>query len=178
MSENQAVWYLPGPDNQPEGPHTTDLVLELCREGKLNKDTLCWREGMDNWRPLLQVKPFCEIFHDLSTSTATATKETQELDSLGRMLGKAVSLTKKKAKIASLKMSIGKYEKRKQELLFELGKMLYEKESDNEMLSKSPYVEKIQQAKAQDKSIQALHKEIEAIENTGFTNPQKRNSKD
>ena len=175
MSENQAVWYLPGPDNQPEGPHTTDLVLELCREGKLNKDTLCWREGMDNWRPLLQVKPFCEIFHDLSTSTATATKETQELDSLGRMLGKAVSLTKKKAKIVSLKMSIGKHDKSKQQILLELGKMLYEKKSDSEMLRQSPYVEKILQAKAEDELIRALYKEIEVVENTGRVYPEMQN---
>jgi hypothetical protein len=161
MSESQAVWYVPGSDNQPAGPHTTDQVLELCRQGKLDRGTLCWQKGPDT-----------------SPVTDTAEAETQGFDDLGKMFGKAVSLTKKKAKLVSLKMSIGKYEKRKHQNLFELGKILYEKESDSEMLSQSPYVEKIQQARAQDKSIQALREEIEAIENTGHVNPQSQNSQD
>ncbi len=161
MTENQAVWYLPGSDNQPTGPHTTDQVLELYREGKLNRGTFCWQEGMDDWKPLSQVQHFYEILPDTSASIDTAEAEVQGFDDLGKMFGKAVSLTKKKAKIVSLKMSIGKQEKRKNQILFELGKMLYEKESDSEMLSQSPYSEKIQQAREQDKSIQALSEEIE-----------------
>lgn len=178
MSVNQAVWYLPGSDNQPTGPHTTDQVLELYREGKLDRSTLCWQEGMDDWKPLSQVQHFYEILPDTSPASDTAEAETQELDDLGKMFGKAVSLTKKKAKIVSLKMSIGKHDKRKHQILFELGKMLYEKESDNEMLSQSPYIEKIQQVRAQDKSIQVLRKEIEAIEKTGLVNPQSQNPQD
>lgn len=178
MSESQAVWYVPGSDNQPAGPHTTDQVLELCRQGKLDRGTLCWQKGMNNWQPLGEVQPFCEVLPDTSPVTDTAEAETQGFDDLGKMFGKAVSLTKKKAKLVSLKMSIGKYEKRKHQNLFELGKILYEKESDSEMLSQSPYVEKIQQARAQDKSIQALREEIEAIENTGHVNPQSQNSQD
>jgi len=178
MSGNQAVWYLPGPDNQPTGPHTIDQVLDLYREGKIDRGTLCWQEGMGDWSPLSQVQQFYEILPDVSLAADTAGVETQELDDLGKMFGKALSLTKKKAKIVSLKMSIGKYEKRKHQILFELGKMLYENESDNEMLSQSPYIEKIQQARTQDKSIQALHKEIEAIENTGLVHPQSQNSQD
>jgi len=172
MSESQAVWYLPGSDNQPTGPHTTDQVLELYREGKLNRGTLCWREGMDDWKPLSQVQHFYEILPVTSPATDTAEAETQELDDLGKMFGKAVSLTKKKAKIVSLKMSIGKHEKRKHQILFELGKMLYEKESDSEMLTQSPYADKIHHAKAQDESMQAMREEIEAIKNTGLVNPQ------
>ena len=172
MSGNKAVWYLPGPDNQPTGPHTIDQVLELYREGKIDRGTLCWQEGMDDWSPLSQVQQFYEILPDVSAGADTAGMETQELDDLGKMFGKAVSLTRKKAKIVSLKMSIGKHEKRKHQFLFELGKMVYEKEGDSEILGQSPYVEKIQQARAQDKSIQELHKEIEAIENTGLVNPQ------
>ena len=178
MSGNRAVWYLPGPDNQPTGPYTIDQVLELFREGKIERGTLCWQEGMNDWSPLSQVQQFYEILPDVSPAADTTGAETQELDDLGKMFGKAVSLTKKKAKIVSLKMSIGKYEKRKHQILFELGKMLYEKESNSEMLSQSPYIEKIQQARAQDKSIQALHKEIEAIENTGLVHPQSQNSQD
>ena len=172
MSGNKAVWYLPGPDNQPTGPHTIDQVLELYREGKIERGTLCWQEGMDDWSPLSQVQQFYEILPEVSAAADTAGAETQELDDLGKMFGKAVSLTKKKAKIVSLKMSIGKHEKHKHQILFELGKMLYEKESESEMLSQSPYIEKIQQARAQDKSIYELHKEIEVIENAGPDSPQ------
>ena len=178
MSENQAVWYLPGSDNQPTGPHTTEQVLKLYREGKLNRGTLCWQEGMDDWTPLSQVQHFYEILPDTSPATDTAEAETQGFDDLGRMFGKAVSLTKKKAKIVSLKMSIGKHEKRKNQILFELGKMLYEKESDSEMLTQSPYADKIHHAKAQDESMQAMREEIEAIENTGLVNPQSQNPQD
>jgi hypothetical protein len=178
MSESQAVWYLPGPDNQPTGPHTANQVLELYREGKVGRGTLCWQEGMEDWSPLSQVQQFYEILPDVSPAADTDEEETQEHDDLGGMFGKAVSLTKKKAKIISLKMSIGKHEKRKHQILFELGKMLYEKEGDSEILNRSPYIEKIQQIGAQDKSIQALQKEIEAVENTGLANPQQRNSKD
>jgi len=178
MSENQTVWYLPGSDDQPTGPHTTDQVLELYREGKLNRGTLCWREGMYDWKPLSQVQHFYEILPDTSPATDTAAAETQELDDLGKMFGKAISLTKKKAKIVSLKMSIGKYEKRKHQILFELGNMLYEKEIDSEILSQSPYVEKIQQARAQDESIQEQRKELKGIEKTGPVNPQSLNSQD
>ena len=172
MSGNKAVWHLPGPDNQPTGPYTVDQVLELYREGKIERGTLCWQEGMDDWSPLSQVQQFYEILPDVSPAADTTKAETQELDDLGKMFGKAVSVTRKKAKIVSLKMSIGKHEKHKHQILFELGKMVYEKESKSEMLSQSPYIEKIQQAREQDKSIQKLHKEIEAIENTGPVNPQ------
>ena len=172
MSGNKAVWYLPGPDNQPTGPYTVDQVLELYREGKIERGTLCWQEGMGDWSPLSQVQQFYEILPEVSAAADTAGAQTQELDDLGRMFGKAVSLTKKKAKIVSLKMTIGKHEKRKHQLLFELGKMVYDKEGDSEILGRSPYIEKVQQARAQDKSIQELHKEIEVIENTGSVNPQ------
>jgi len=178
MSANQAVWYLPGSDNQPTGPHTTDQVLKLYREGRLNRGALCWQEGMDDWKPLSQVQYFYEILPDTSPAADTAEAETRELDDLGNMFGKAVNLTKKNAKIVSLKISIGKYEKRKHQILFELGKILYEKEGDSEMLSQSPYVEKIQQARGQDEAIQALHKEIEAIGNTGRANPETQNPQD
>jgi hypothetical protein len=178
MNGNQAAWYLPGPDNQPTGPYTIDQVLELCRKGKIERGTLCWQEGMDGWSPLSQVQQFYEILPDISPVADTAGTETQELDDLGKMFGKAVSLTKKKAKIVSLKRSIGKHEKRKHQILFELGNMLYEKEGDSEILGQSPYVEKIQQARAQEKSIQALRKEIEAIENSGQVHPETQDSQD
>ena len=93
MSENQAVWYLPGSDNQPDGPHTTDHVQELCREGKVYPNTLCWQEGMSDWMPLSQVQPFCEILPRTPDVTEAQQAELQGFEDLGKMFGKAMSLT-------------------------------------------------------------------------------------
>jgi hypothetical protein len=175
---NNAIWYIPGESGQPDGPYTADQISEWLRTARIPHTTLCWREGMDNWIPLSQVQPFCEISPDWSAAADAAAGETQGFDNLGKMFGKAVSRTKKKAKIVSLKMSIGKHEKRKHQILFELGKMLYEKESDSEMLTQSPYADKIHHAKAQDESIQAIREEIETLENTGHVNPQSQNPQD
>jgi hypothetical protein len=175
---NNMIWYIPDEAGQPAGPYSTEKISEWLTAAQIPRTTLCWREGMDDWRPLSQVRPFCEILPDRFPSTNEAGAEAQGFDDLGKMFGKAVNLTKKKAKIVSLKMSIGKHEKCKHQILFELGKMLYEKEGDSEILSQSPYIEKIQQARAQDKSIQTLHKEIETIENAGLVNPKSQNSQD
>jgi hypothetical protein len=175
MNENQAVWYLPGPDNQPTGPHTTEQVQQWCREGKLNRNTLCWRDGMNNWVPLADVQAFLEVLPPIIYPVAEAEPDAQEFDDISKVFGKAMSLTKRKAKTVSLKMSINKHEKRKSQVLLELGKMLYEKESDSELLKQSPYIEKINQAGAEDESIQQLRKEIETIESAGRVNPKSEN---
>ena len=169
---NNMIWYIPDEAGQPAGPYSADQISEWLTADQIPQTTLCWQEGMDDWRPLSEVQPFCEVLPDTYPATDTTEAETQGFDGLGKMFGKAVSLTKKKAKIVSLKMSIGKHEKRKHQILFELGKMLYEKESDSEMLTQSPYADKIHHAKAQDESMQVMRKEIEKIEKTGLVNPQ------
>jgi len=172
---NNAIWYISDEAGQPAGPYSADQITEWLTSAHIPQTTLCWREGMDDWRPLWQVHPFCEILSNTLPATGIAGAETQGFDDLGKMFSKAVSLTKKKAKIVSLKMSIGKHDKSKQQILLELGKMLYEKKSDSEMLRQSPYVEKILQAKAEDELIRALYKEIEVVENTGRVYPEMQN---
>ncbi|MBN2132783.1 MAG: DUF4339 domain-containing protein, partial [Sedimentisphaerales bacterium] len=58
MSEDAPVWYLPGDDNQPQGPYDTVTVLEGLQDGRLAPDALCWKEGMSDWQPLGETDPF------------------------------------------------------------------------------------------------------------------------
>jgi len=58
MSEDAPVWYLPGDDNQPQGPYGTGTVLEGLQDGRLAPDVLCWKEGMSDWRSLRETDPF------------------------------------------------------------------------------------------------------------------------
>jgi hypothetical protein len=165
------IWFIPDETGQPVGPYCAEQITEWLITARIPQTTLCWREGMEDWRPLSQVQPFCDVLPDTYHAPKIDEAEVQRFDDLGKIFGKAVNLTKKKAKIVSLKMSIGRHEKRQQELLFELGKMLYEKENGSQMLTQLPYVEKVCQIRAEDESIHALRKEIEAIENAGSVNP-------
>ncbi len=59
-ADDGPVWYLPGADDEPAGPyHARDLVAWL-QTGELPLDTLCWREGMDEWQPLEDIGLFAE----------------------------------------------------------------------------------------------------------------------
>src|ERR1700744_1747311 len=44
-------------DSQKNGPVTDTQLDELLLSGKINQQTLVWREGMDNWQPLIQIRP-------------------------------------------------------------------------------------------------------------------------
>jgi ribosomal protein L10 len=55
MDANDAVWLLPGEGEKSAGPYTTDQVVEQWRAAKITVATLCWREGMPEWRPVSQV---------------------------------------------------------------------------------------------------------------------------
>lgn len=175
MSEAEIVWYIPGENNRPAGPFSTDQLLKWCRSGKLDGTILCWRKGMSDWQSLAEIQPFSDALTDISLKTDETETTTHRLESLSKGLGKAVNLTKKKAKIVRLKMSINKHKKHKYQILFELGQVLYEKESDSEILSKSPYVEKINQARTEDDGIHQLIREIETIKNSGQVNQQPEN---
>jgi len=163
MEESKAVWYLPGEGDQPTGPFTTDQVLEKCRTGQLHGATLCWQQGMPHWRPLAEVEPFREALPPkIANTTHVADVAKRGMKEIGKAFGKAMTTARKKAKITSLKLSISQHEKRKRQILYELGKLLYESSSD--LLSESPYTEKVQLAKAQEQTILQLHQQIDALE--------------
>jgi len=58
MDEQKAVWYLPDEAGQPVGPYASNQILEQLSNGRMLENTLCWREGMPDWQPLLAVEPF------------------------------------------------------------------------------------------------------------------------
>ena len=45
-------WYYADPNAQRQGPLPAETVRELFQSGRINLDTLVWRDGMPQWRPL------------------------------------------------------------------------------------------------------------------------------
>jgi hypothetical protein len=58
------MWYYVE-DGQQRGPVAEADLAALQRDGKINSETLVWREGMTNWQPLAEAKP-------AATAAATA----------------------------------------------------------------------------------------------------------
>lgn len=69
MNSDRAVWYLPGANATPSGPFAVDLVLDALQTLEVDGETLCWQEGMPDWRPLREVAPFAAAIHDLRSAT-------------------------------------------------------------------------------------------------------------
>ena len=51
------VWYF-HVDGRNDGPHTPETVVEQIKTGRLDAQTLVWREGMGDWRPLKELPEF------------------------------------------------------------------------------------------------------------------------
>ena len=49
-------------DGRNDGPHTVETVLDQVKMGRLDADTLVWKEGMGDWQPLREVKEFRGAF--------------------------------------------------------------------------------------------------------------------
>ena len=58
MSQPQLQWYIIGKNYQTRGPFTTAYILKRCLSGKYGQNTLCWRDGMPEWLPLMQIDIF------------------------------------------------------------------------------------------------------------------------
>jgi hypothetical protein len=161
MSQGEAVWYLPGENQQPAGPFATDDVLARYRAGDITGATLCWCDGMDGWRPLAEVEPFSGA---LAGATGGAG---QGLEELGKTFSKALDFTKRKAKLASLHVVVVKHERRRQQLLSELGEMLYRRASEVALFSQAPYADKLAEVKQVDQLLGSLRDQIACVEKTG-----------
>jgi GYF domain 2 len=61
MSTNSPSWYVPGEGRRPVGPLTAEQLIESWRAGRISDRTVCWREGMSDWRPLSQTEPFASV---------------------------------------------------------------------------------------------------------------------
>jgi hypothetical protein len=162
MTDDAAIWYLPGESGQAVGPFATADVLARCRAGELSGAVLCWRQGMPDWMPLAEVEPFSELTGGLAGDPAG-----QGFDDLGKAFGRAIDFTKRKAKIASLRVTIGKHEKRREQLFAELGRMVYRQQGQAEFLSQEPYADTARQIRVDDESIESLRRQIESIERAG-----------
>jgi hypothetical protein len=63
-----SVWYFML-DGEPTGPLTTSRLVEFCRLGVFDEDTLIWREGEAQWRP------FSEIYGNVKPQAPAVSKE-------------------------------------------------------------------------------------------------------
>jgi len=66
MSADSPSWYIPSKGKQPAGPFTAEQIIESWREGRLDANTVCWREGMAQWLPLRQIEPFASAIASAS----------------------------------------------------------------------------------------------------------------
>gem|GEM_PF-6298428 len=55
---SEAIWYIPGQDNQPAGPYRAEQISEWLKAGRVFATTLCWRKGMTEWAAISEVEPF------------------------------------------------------------------------------------------------------------------------
>jgi hypothetical protein len=74
MTTNSASWYVPGEGKQPAGPFTAEQLVQSWRAGKISDRTMCWREGMAQWLPLVQAEPFASTIRSASVSSKAAAK--------------------------------------------------------------------------------------------------------
>ncbi|MBU0639259.1 MAG: DUF4339 domain-containing protein [Planctomycetes bacterium] len=157
------VWYLPGPDNQPAGPHTTEQILQKARAKRVNANTLCWRTGMPDWRPLAEIPEFREIAPHAGRAGARSGRAgAVGLGEPTGVWGRVVGTTRRKAKAVSLKLSIRQHNKRKHHILFELGQLLYTRGPD--LLEQIPYKEIVQRVRDEDAAIDELREQIRTLE--------------
>ena len=167
MSETESTWYLPGTDNQPAGPYPTHQVAQWLQSGEVAGATLAWREGMADWRPLAEIEEFREI----ALKSTLVVRDAQEsgIQDLGKAFDKVLSATKRKARAASLRLSIRRHEKRKDQGLLELGRLFYEHGGD--LLSEAPYADQVGKVRDQDETIQQLREQSEALEKPAQASP-------
>jgi membrane protease subunit (stomatin/prohibitin family)/stress response protein SCP2 len=52
-------------NNEQSGPHNLDVLEQMAKEGSLKRDTMVWKNGMENWLPALQVPNLESFFSHL-----------------------------------------------------------------------------------------------------------------
>ena len=68
MSDQSHSWYIRGEGNQPAGPFPSEELIQSWRAGRLDANTICWREGMSQWLPMSQVEPFASAIASANAS--------------------------------------------------------------------------------------------------------------
>ena len=68
-----ADWYYASKDNQQLGPVAADQLAALFHAGEISRESLVWREGLDNWLPLRRL--FDELgLQEAAPATPAATE--------------------------------------------------------------------------------------------------------
>ena len=69
-------------DDEPEGPHSIEVLAEMTALGRIGGETLVWQAGMDDWLPAASVPELAHLFGQAaSRPPAQATPSTaSELD--------------------------------------------------------------------------------------------------
>ena len=49
-------------DKQQNGPHTIDNIKMLIDQKKINRDTLAWKEGMEDWHKITELEDLKQLF--------------------------------------------------------------------------------------------------------------------
>ena len=78
MSDQSYSWYVRGEGNQPTGPFTTEELIESLRSGRLDANTICWREGLAQWLPMSQVEPFASAIQAATSPSPVAGNSTSQ----------------------------------------------------------------------------------------------------
>ena len=92
MSSQSHSWYVRGDGNQPAGPFTAEELTQSCQAGRLDANTVCWREGMSQWLPMSQVEPFASAMSasgpaDSETEIAQSSAQSASMSPIAHTYG-------------------------------------------------------------------------------------------
>ena len=55
------IWYLSVGNQRKEGLFSEDDIKAMIQKGEVSPRDLVWKEGMDTWKPVLDVEPFIAV---------------------------------------------------------------------------------------------------------------------
>jgi len=123
MSDTKAQWYISSQGQQSQKPYTTDQVRAGCQSGKIPADTLCWREGMQDWLPLAQIAEFQDVAAAPSPPPIAPPPPSKGagIDKVRDKLKAGAGNVKKRAQMVKLNHDIKNLQKALQQQLYALG---------------------------------------------------------
>lgn len=68
------IWYI-NIDGKQEGPFS---ILDLKKDTRITPETLVWKEGFPNWKPIGQVPELKDVFADESPNEEKKPEETKK----------------------------------------------------------------------------------------------------
>ncbi len=80
MPDTEGGWFISDARARPTGPFTASRIIEALEGGGLAPDALCWRQGMVDWRPLVEVEPFATIVRSARMAAEPAASSGSEND--------------------------------------------------------------------------------------------------